>query len=149
MQHWTLKMHAAVFSLNGLPFSAVSPDKCLGVPALQSFHSRTHSDGAVQRFAVHTSINARKQYIQTNKFGLIVCQHCWCANCCGFNVAETGDVQQPTRAENTAEPNKALAFSAVFRPLSPLSVKHVVWLQFESFFFPVCQGQQELGIQDD
>jgi len=63
-------------SLNGLPFSAVSPDKCLGVPALQSFHSRTHSDGAVQRFAVHTSINARKQYIQTNKFGFIVCQHC-------------------------------------------------------------------------
>ncbi|KAL6880489.1 hypothetical protein ACP4OV_012054 [Aristida adscensionis] len=39
--------------------SKVGPGKCLGVPALQSGQSRTHSDGTVQGVVVQTSINAR------------------------------------------------------------------------------------------
>ena len=54
---------------NHLPFFAVSPDECLGISALQSFRSRTHSDSTVQRLAVHTSIDTRKGYIQTDRFG--------------------------------------------------------------------------------
>ena len=54
---------------NHLPFFAVSPDECLGISALQSFRSRTHSDSTVQRLAVDTSINPRKGYIQTDIYG--------------------------------------------------------------------------------
>ena len=49
---------------------------------------------------------------------VFVCQSCWCSNCSRFNVAETGEVQQPASSKDTDEPNKASAFSIVSRARS-------------------------------
>ncbi|TVU13243.1 hypothetical protein EJB05_40779, partial [Eragrostis curvula] len=84
--------------------SSVSTGKCLGVPDLQSRHSRTYSDGTVQRLAVHTGFKAR-------------------------------EALQSPRAEDTNEPEKAWAFSVVFRLPSPFRNRRT---QIQFLKMPVC-----------